>query len=226
MRKFVNNIIEDLNELVDNGFIHTNHLTNANICIFGDSLKEALLCMPFLDALKKQENIIIFCEGNLDVFKYFLPEVHALHIQAKNFNLEPIYRYNILKKAFLRISGCKKTVNLALTHSLSCHNTACRIKSNEKFTYKNLCQFSRKNYTSFDFKEIQRFINSAFHRKLNMNKSDFYEFYMKFTEEFGNNFHANTENIRYTPANKNVRACLLTDPQKVADIINDPDLLI
>lgn len=203
MKKILINLVENSNILLDKIFIHKNHLANITACIEDCTIGDSFLAIPYFDRLKN-ENIIIFGGKNLDIFRYFLPDIKSVEINAEPFARNPFYRYSKLKEAFGKVSGCKKTVVTSPHRTNRIVKAARILTSNEKYVYygqkvisnyrdrsldsgfnviKNPYLDTKNNIDIHTEKHLRVLFNSAFHRKIELNEQDYINFYRKFREK-------------------------------------------
>jgi ADP-heptose:LPS heptosyltransferase len=203
MKTLAKSFIETSNVIFDKITIHQNHLANSIACVEDCTIGDSLLSIPYFDKLQ-DEDITVFCGKNINIFKYFLPQIKTIEINAEPFTRNPQYRHRKLEEAFGEKCGCKKVVVTSPHRTDRIVKAAKMFTANEKYLYYGQKVISKYRNRAIEkgFKiisnpylnsenrvdahgdyHLRTIFSSAFHRKIELHKEDFIGFYSKFKDK-------------------------------------------
>ncbi|EKE03253.1 MAG: Glycosyl transferase family 9 [uncultured bacterium] len=191
--------IEFFNGILDDITLKTLNpaLNNTTICLEDRTIGDSLLKLPYYAQIK-DEDILILCGKNADLFQYFLPQIRSANIQIEKFFRSPKYRYKKLNEI-----SPGKTIPKRLLVTIPYRPTrfmklAKKFPAKEKLVYQGESILAKSIDYSFDkdfniipnprfvtpgvfdvhfSRHIKTIFESAFNREFNITKDDYLNFY-------------------------------------------------
>jgi len=151
LKKRLINVIEFLNTTLDDFILKTlNPATNnTTVCLEDRTIGDSLLKLPYYSQLT-DEDILILCGKNAEIFKHFLPKIKSVDIQVESFFRSPKYRYTKLNEISPNRTIPKRLLVTIPYRPTRFMKLAQRLPINEKLAYQGESLLSNSIDYSFD----------------------------------------------------------------------------